>query len=273
MHRRLPQVLLGAGLVALLWAAAAPVSAGPPGGAAPAPRLQMTPFPTPTPGPDGRIIYIVQEGDSPWRIAAIAGITIEELYALNGLQPTDFLVPGMRLQLGLGGPPVATPGAEPEATPTGIPLTPTPVYGTGEICVLLYIDLNGNARREEAEGPLAGGRVSVVSVDGRSIGEHATDDSPEGYCFLEVPNGDYNVSAAVPEDHNATTALSLPVRLDPGTTKFVEFGAQPSGAAAGGGGAAGSTVMGAIGGLLLLGAGGLAYYAYRLGRRPQRFLR
>ena len=193
--------------------------------------------------------------------------------ALNGLQPTDFLVPGMRLQLGLGGPPVATPGAAAEATPSVIPLTPTPVYGTGEICVLLYVDVNGNARREEGEGPLAGGRVSVVSVDGLAVGEHTTDETPEGYCFIEVPNGDYNVSAAVPPDHNPTTALSLPVRLDPGTTKYVEFGAQPSGAGGSGGGAAGSTVMGVIGGLLLLGAGGLAYYAYRLNRRPQRFLR
>ncbi|MEE8567807.1 MAG: LysM domain-containing protein, partial [Anaerolineales bacterium] len=42
------------------------------------PPAQPTPFLTPTPGPDGIIIYIVQEGDSLWRIAAIAGITVEE---------------------------------------------------------------------------------------------------------------------------------------------------------------------------------------------------
>lgn len=44
-----------------------------------------TPFPTPTPNADGEILYTVKEGDTPWRVAAIAGITLEELYALNGL--------------------------------------------------------------------------------------------------------------------------------------------------------------------------------------------
>ena len=38
-----------------------------------APALQLTEFPTPTPGPDGRIIYIVQDGDTLWRIAAVKG--------------------------------------------------------------------------------------------------------------------------------------------------------------------------------------------------------
>src|SRR3990170_1977459 len=154
-----------------------------------APGLQPTPFQTPTPGPDGRIIYVVQEGDSPWAIAAIAGIPLEQLYALNGMQPGDFINPGDRLVLGIGGPviPTAPPGSAP--TPTSIAANPTP-------------------------------------------------------------------------------SMNYPVHLDPGATKYVEFGAQPSGGG-GGGDSTTSTLLGIIGVAMLLAGGGLGYYAAR-SRRPDR---
>ena len=239
------------------------------------PPAQPTPFLTPTPGPDGRIIYIVQKDDSLWRIAAIAGISVEELRARNGLQPEDYINPGMQLELGIAGPaePTPIPGVEPTETP--IALTPTPVVGTGEICILLFIDGNGNARLDEDEEPLAGGQVSVADISGQLIGEYTTDLNPEGHCFLDVENGDYNVSAAVPPDHNPTTTMNLPVRLEPGDIKYVQFGAQPNsvaGEAIGGTGNR-STLLGLLGVLLLLVGGGLGYYASRYGRQTPRSLR
>ena len=48
-----------------------------------APLLQPTPFQTPTPNAQGAILYVVLDGDSLWRIAAIAEISVEELMALN----------------------------------------------------------------------------------------------------------------------------------------------------------------------------------------------
>ncbi len=257
--------LIGLGLVLVQ-----PVSASLPK----VPPAQPTPFLTPTPGPDGKIIYIVQEGDSLWRIAAIAGISVEELMSRNGIQPGDFISPGMQLELGFGGPvePTLMPGVEPTETP--IPLTPTPVFGTGEICILLFIDGNGNARLDEDEQPLAGGQVSVADVSGQLTGEYTTDLNPEGHCFLDVESGDYNVSAAVPPDHNPTTTMNLPVRLEPGDIKYVQFGAQPSsvvGDATGGGDRA--ALLGLLGVLLLLVGGGLGYYASRYGRQVPRSLR
>jgi len=72
--------------------------------------IQPGTFVTPTPGPDGRIIYIAQpEDDSFWTIAAKAGISLEQLYALNGIQPGDYLITGMELLLGLAGPEAPTP--------------------------------------------------------------------------------------------------------------------------------------------------------------------
>ena len=55
--------LIGSGLVLMVLAMAVPTMA--------APEPQYTPIATPTPGPDGRIIYIGQEGDTLWRISAI----------------------------------------------------------------------------------------------------------------------------------------------------------------------------------------------------------
>ncbi|MEX0787758.1 MAG: LysM peptidoglycan-binding domain-containing protein [Anaerolineales bacterium] len=241
------------------------------------PALQPTSFPTPTPGPDGRIIYIVQEGDSPWRIAAIAGISVEQLMAMNGMLPDDFITPGMQLVLGLSGPTLATNSAPTsEPTASGPPVTPTPIFGTGEVCVLLFIDTNGNARLETGELPLAEGRVTVVNVAGEVAGETTTDETPEGYCFSGLQNGEYNVSAAVPPGYNATTSMSLPLRLAPGEIKYVEFGAQPSGALGGPVSPqeqARSTLLGIVGVALVLAAAGLGYYASRMNRRTPMSLR
>jgi hypothetical protein len=255
MRRRLLRGLLAAGLAAGLawsgWLAAVANAAS---------ALQPpTPFPTPTPNEQGQIIYIVQPGDTLWRIAAIAGMTVEELMALNGISSSDILSNGAELLLGSV---IPTPRPEERATPTPLQATATPLVGTGEICVLLFLDLNGNARVDAGEGPLAQGQVSVIGRGGALVGEHTTDETPEGYCFTDVQDGDYNVSAAVPPEHNATTSMNVPVRLRPGEIHYVEFGAQPSAALA----AAGrdeaeqrSPLLGVVG-LVLLGAAGLLGY-------------
>jgi hypothetical protein len=243
-------------------------------GEAPRPAAQAT-YATPTPGPDGKIIYIVQEGDTPWVIAARAGLSLEQLRALNGLAANDFIVPGQQLLLGYGGPaqPTAAAGAAP--TPTTPPPTPTPVFGTATICALLFVDQNGNARLDAGEPPLGGGQVSIADVNGKVAAEFSTaeeyteDGLPLSRCTADLQTGDYNVSAAVPPDYNPTTAMSLPVRIDPGDTRYVEFAAQPSAALVNSGQGSGtrSTALGLLGLLLLAGAGGLAYYAARLGRK------
>ncbi len=280
MTRRLKHILLFSTILAgFLWLAY-------PGAAvraevSPKPVLQPTPFLTPTPRQDGKIIYIVQVGDSLWRIAAIASITLEELMAMNGIQPGDYITQGMELELGVGGPALATaaPG-DAQATPTQDLLTPTPVVGTAEICILLFMDENGNGRLDEGELPLAGGQISVVDVNGIVAGEVTTEDlsadDPVGHCFPELINGDYNVSAAVPPEYNPTTGLNVPVTLNPGDIKYLQFGAQPSSSIGGSltnDDGDRSTVLGLLGVLLLLSAGGLGYYASRMSRRTPRSLR
>jgi hypothetical protein len=240
--------------------------------------LQPTPFLTPTPRGDGKIIYIVQKDDTLWRIAAVAGITVEELMTRNGIQPDDYITEGMELELGLAGPVVSTSEPLGEVTPTEEVPTATPIVGSGEICVAMFLDENGDGSRDELEGLLEGGRVSVADANGVVAGEYTTDLNPEnedGYCFTELENGDYNVSAAVPPDHNPTTVMSLPVRLNPGEIKYVQFGAQPSSAFQDflGDGGGRSTILGFLGVLLLVAGGGLGYYAARMRRGTPRSLR
>ena len=257
------------GLIGLGLALVQPVGASPQA----KPLAQPTAFLTPTPGPDGRIIYIVQKDDSLWRIAAIAGITVEELRSRNGIQPGDYITPGMELELGIAAPerPTEIPGADPtEVSPQ---FSPTPISGTGEICVLLYRDENGDARLDEGEEPLANGQVSVADVLGRLAGEHTTDNNPEGYCFEDLERGDYNISAAVPPDHNPTTVMNLPLRLESGDIKYVQFGAQPSSSiqeAMGVNGGDRSTLLGLLGVFLLFAGLGLGFYASRYRRHSPR---
>jgi hypothetical protein len=234
---------------------------------------QGTGFTTPTPGPDGRIIYIVKENDNLWTIAALSGKSVEELMALNGIQPGDFLNPGMQLLLGVAGPaqPTGAPAVQPTATRPAA--TPTPEFGTGEICVLLFLDGNGNARLDEDEAALAGGQISIAEPSGTIAGEETTGGEVEGVCFSGLQNGDYNISAAAPQDHNPTTAMNIPVRLAPGEIKYIEFGAQASAAVGGAGGDARSTWLGVFGIGLLLAAGALGYFASRYNRRTPMSLR
>lgn len=232
-------------------------------------------FQTPTPGPDGKIIYIVKAGDDLWTIAALSGKTVEEIMALNGIQPGDFITPGMQLLLGLAGPVLPTAAPESRPTMTIRPPTPTPIFGAGAICVLLFLDVNGNARIDEGELPLEGGQISLAEPSGIIAGEHTTSADPEGYCFEDVLNGDYNVSAAAPQDYNPTTAMNTPIRLAPGEVKYIEFGAQASAAisGSGGGGTSQSSVLGVLGLGLLVAAGALGFLAFRYGRRTPMSLR
>src|SRR5512140_2411039 len=125
-------------------------------------------FVTPTPGPDGRIIYIVQEGQNCTIIQNITGIPISQLRALNRLDENCTLSVGQKLLIGMGGPAAGT------ATPTGAPATATPVQAqvppienNAAVCVLLYNDLNGDALHQDTEPVISNGAVSVTGTSGQ----------------------------------------------------------------------------------------------------------
>ncbi len=237
-----------------------------------APPLQLTPFPTPTPGPDGRIVYTVQTGDTLWRIAAISGLSLEEIRLLNNLGPDDPIIPGQILLLGLGGPVAVSPTVGPTAEPTSLLPTPSPFPGSGMICVQLFEDENGDAFRQDEELAIGGGAVSITNRSGTVSLSGTTSAGEEPNCFEELPEGDYNITVAVPEGYNPTTLLNYPLDLAAGDETILNFGAQISTQAvlespppAEGGQ---TPILGVLGGLLLVAGLGLAVFAGRMRRNP-----
>jgi LysM repeat protein len=243
-----------------------------------APALQLTDFPTPTPGADGRIIYIVQDGDTLWRISAITGVSLDELRTLNNLSVEDVISPGQQLLIGFGGP--TLPTVDPNAAPTAIPagFTPTPTAGpsSGTVCVLLYEDVNGDAIRQETEFGVPGGAINLANRAGNlSLTGESTDATeldefddivPVRVCFQQLPAGEYTISTGIPDGYNPTTFLNYEFELQGGDEAFLDFGAQISTAGIEAnpppeeGGR--SPTMGIIGGVFILGGVGLAVYMF-----------
>ena len=188
-------------------------------------------FITATPNPDGRILYIVQEGDNCSIIALKHGISVAQLRLFNTrLDPDCTVAIGQQLVVGLSVQNLPTGLAPTLPSPT---VTATPVSGTTEVCVLLFDDKNGDSLRQETEFGIDGGAVSLTNLNGSySKTENtssATDPDtadPVRACFVDVPAGDYNVTVAVPDQYNATMLLSYKLTVKAGDRASIDFGAQ-----------------------------------------------
>lgn len=239
-----------------------------------APVAQFTPFPTPTPGTDGRILYIVQANDSWWRIAAIFAIDLNELLRLNDATSDTILVEGEEVLLGYGGPAEVIPTLGPSPTPTARLPTPTPQPGSGTLCVILFNDVNGDSIRQEEETSIPGGAISISDRSGEISLTETTTSGVDPYCFEELLQGDYNITVAVPDGYNPTTVLTYALVVDPGAETYLNFGAQLSSVgedeASSSAGGNRSLLLGIGGGLLLLGGVGLGVYAVLMGRSRNR---
>ncbi len=225
-------------------------------------------LPTPTAQLDGRIIYIAQPGDSWWIISVKTGVSENELYQLNNTSPDEVITEGKQILLG-----IVTETPEPpasEMTPTPNILTPA-VKGYGEVCIALFEDVNGDSVRQEAEVLLAEGAISLVDQVGQINEKANTTSGTEPICFSELPEGNYNVSVAIPAGYNPTTSMNAPLKLLPGEVSTMNFGAQLSSQAQpvspGEGGR--NPILGILGGILILGGIGLGVFFLR----PRRTIR
>ena len=179
---------------------------------------------TPTPQPDGRIIYTVKLNDTCISISLLMGISEQELRELNNLAAEDcqFIFVGQELLIGYKPEETAVPTTEASPAPTA-----TPFKGNGSVCVYLFNDENGNALAEETELALAGGAVSITDRLNTVNLTGTTDDSGDALCFSEIPEGDYNISVAIPEGYNPTTVMNYALAIGAGEISTVDFGAQP----------------------------------------------
>ena len=239
------------------------------------PNYQATPFPTSTALQDGRILYVVQIGDSQWLIAAKFALDIDQLRLLNNWGPDEALIEGQVILLGLAEreESTATPDPAANSTPVGTPEE----EGTATICVLLYDDENGDALRQETEFGIAGGAVSISERSGLASSSAATSDQvdddgdPVLSCFEELPPGEYTVSVAAPEGLNPTTEQSVTLNVNAGDIATLNFGSQLSSATQSAvlspeeGGR--SPLMGLLGLVLMLSGAGLGLYTWQIARR------
>jgi hypothetical protein len=243
------------------------------------PEGQVLQYATPTPGPDGRIIYIVQAGDSCLRISLLTGVTVDQIRSLNRLNESCDLREGLELLIGFGGPSAGSPTPGPSPTPTEVLPTPTPVSGgKAQICVLLYEDINGDGKRQETEPAIAGGAVSVTNLKGeysQTLTTVAGDPEADfqGICFTDVPQGEYTVSVGIPDGYNATTVLDYNLtgaqKVVAGGTVYLPFGAQTGSAPVSDPTREGrSPTIAIVGALMLVIAGGLFWYARRISGGP-----
>ncbi len=257
--------------VILIWLAAGSVPFGFFSTVQAAPEAQI-PIYTPTPGPDGRIIYIVQPNDTLLGISLLTGVPLDKLRGLNNLT-SDTIFEGEELLLGLGGPAEVTPTAGPTPTPTPILPTPSPKPGLGTLCILLFNDINGDSIRQEDEESIPDGAVSFGNSANTVSESFDTGIGIDPKCFEQLPEGDYTISVAVPEGYNATTQNSYELELGAGDITYINFGAQantqtlaeapsiptPEGSR--------SPILGILGGLFLLAGIVLAFFAARSLRR------
>jgi len=242
-------------------------------GAVQARDLHQAAYQTPTPNELGQIFYTVQEGDSCTRIFLLTNVSIEDIIILNSLTADCDIRPGQQLLLAEVDPVTPTPEG-PVLTPTPGPPTPIPFEGTGEICVALFEDLDGNQRRSPNELYLGGGVISVSNRVGTYSETQQTiggDPAVVGLvCFEDVPEGEYNLSMGVPDGYNPTTAMNYAVTVSAGDTIVVDFGAQPSAQMADidtEPGAGRSPLLLTIGLFLLAGGAVLAFFFIRSGMR------
>jgi hypothetical protein len=239
-----------------------------------APGLQQQFF-TATPGPDGRITYIVQAADSCSRVAILHNISVEQLRQLNSkLDENCTLIEGQELLISIVSV-EGTPTAGPSPTPAAPTASPTPFTGTTEICVLLFEDTNGDSLHEpDVEPAIAGGAISVTEINGEYSASQDTvipaDPTVyQGMCFSDVPEGTYNISVAIPDNYNATVEMDYSLEVNAGDLASVSFGAQRQDEGLDPG-EPGTTDdpdqlpwLGILGGFFLLGGAGLGYFAYR----------
>jgi len=108
------------------------------------------PVVTSTPQPDGSVIHILENGQALWTVAAIYGVSLDELLRLNGLSADSVVHPGDAILVRAA--PTATPSPVPTSTETPPPATRSPEE----------IASTATAVAIDAAGPLA--RITLRDV-------------------------------------------------------------------------------------------------------------
>lgn len=207
--------------------------------------------PTSTPDAEGIIYYVVQPGDSLWGIAAQAGLTLDELLALNNMDRADFIKAGDLIIIAHAEPSEAVSASEtvtgtvtaeetaeveptntPEPTPT-TPPTPTPEPLSlaepeetgGSICLKAFDDANGNGLHDDGEG-LREAVAFTIANETSVVSNYVTDGVSEPYCIRGLAAASYSITRSILDNESLTTPGDWAVSLTEGGILNIEFGSR-----------------------------------------------
>ncbi len=128
--------------------------------------------------------------------------------------------------------------------------------------------------RTDGENFLYGGEVSINDRTGTVSRVSTTvagdPDTTKPMCFEQLPPGEYNISIAVPDGFNNTTATNHAITVVSGETITIDFGAQeatPEDMNMQGEARALSPLLFILGGVILLSGLGLLFYMIRARKR------
>lgn len=131
-------------------------------------------------------------------------------------------------------PATSVPAELPPPSPNSLPTAPVavadaasaidPLAQTAVVCVTFFEDKDQNRLQEQGESLLAGGAIRLL-LGSDAVGEYLTDGTSEPHCFDSLAAGDYVASAGAPQGYGLTTPDQLRLRLNPGATINITFGA------------------------------------------------
>jgi LysM repeat protein len=216
----------------------------------PQPQPQAT---TPPVQPDatGSIVHTVVAGDTLFALSLQYNVSLDDIYALNGLNSQSILSIGQKIIIkgGAGAPAPAQPTAAAQATaqpeagttpeapaegtpaapaeqPTAAPTAVAAASSSGTLCLFAYEDANADALRDPGEGAVAGATFVVVDGQGATVAEYISTDSADAHCISDLTPGSYSVSVEPAPNTTATSDERWGVPLTAGSKVNIDFGSR-----------------------------------------------
>ena len=210
-----------------------------------------------TPNAQGAIVHTVVAGDTLFGLSLQYGVSLDDIYALNGLNSQSILSIGQQviIKQGAGGQPPAQPTAAPTTAPEAGQPTPeattadsqTPVAqataqepqppatpeqvaaNTNKLCVFAFNDANGDGIRQADEAAVPGADFNVVDAQGSSVATYTSASDTDPHCFTDLAAGSYTVDVQPAPGTTATSDKRWGVALTSGSTVNINFGSEGGG--------------------------------------------
>ena len=198
----------------------------------------------------GDLVHTVAAGETLISIANAYGVSLDELLALNELDPNAILPIGRQLVVILEADLVADAeeasddGETAEATAVAISrvslggLPPAPIAAADaprldpadlspRLCFAVFADANQNGMREPGEDYLNGATISLLDAEGVEALQFQTEGGSQPQCPLDLPGRHYTIEARAPSGFGLTGAARLSLDLRDGGDVQIAYGAWP----------------------------------------------